>query len=64
MSDSEKWSRKNVFEIPPCAKPYFWTKTDDEKWSRKNVFEIPPCAKPFSDLLIYFNKVRIFCLKL
>jgi hypothetical protein len=20
--DSEKWSRKNIFEIPPCAKPF------------------------------------------
>jgi hypothetical protein len=21
-NDGEKWSRKNVFEIPPCAKPF------------------------------------------
>jgi hypothetical protein len=25
----------------------------------ENIFEIPPCARPFSDLLIYFIKVRI-----
>ena len=28
----------------------------------KIFLEIPPCAKPFSDLLIYFIKVRIFAL--
>ena len=22
MDDDEKWSRKNLFEIPPCAKPF------------------------------------------
>ena len=22
-NDDEKWSRKNYFEIPPCAKPFF-----------------------------------------
>ena len=21
-NDSEKWARKNVFEIPPCEKPF------------------------------------------
>jgi hypothetical protein len=21
-NDGEKWSRKNIFEIPPCAKPF------------------------------------------
>ena len=21
-NDNEKWSRKNYFEIPPCAKPF------------------------------------------
>ena len=25
----------------------------------KNIFEIPPCARPFSDLLIYFIKVKV-----
>jgi hypothetical protein len=20
--DGEKWSRKNIFEIPPCARPF------------------------------------------
>jgi hypothetical protein len=21
-NDSEKWYRKNIFEVPPCAKPF------------------------------------------
>ena len=22
-NDGEKWPRKNIFEIPPCARPFF-----------------------------------------
>ena len=43
--DGEKWSRKNIFEIPPCAKPfsenlfYFierWIFAETSKFSNKN----------------------------
>ena len=38
-NDSEKWSRKNIFEIPPCAhhllphrKEEFWSKVIKMTW--------------------------------